>query len=559
MSKRDVKIIKFFILFFIFLFTLFIVNCGEAKDTRFIPEYTGMSFENNNINNNENKTESNDSEGVKKLNYRLSDNNKDKDDTITGDIVGDNKNYDKENPFDESIEDNLDGLFNIDQLEEEIYYSYVNEDVFLNVHINNPDNFEILSFVLNGQKYSSYMFENNSTMELLIIKINNGNESGLKVYTIDEIKYVDGTTIKDVKINASKSIKLGIRTDNQVAVNITNLTVDIDKLDFDVDINDKDSLIEFSKGKVSVVLYDGDEIVDIKELKIGKNKISFKKLKVNKIYQYAVIGVYDDFSTGGVSEHILYKEAFKTEPLLLFDNVNVNNDGISFDYSWSSYIKEEKVDSIKIYDENNNLVKELNETKNQIDGLLSNKKYLMSVEFTFNGNKEVIKLEFKTIEKEVPSLEISNIQSDKKAINFVLEEIDTDNIGEIVKIELYHGEELVKTAENNDVRSFEELLSNNEYTVKVLYEYDLNDGTGKKYIEKSKTIKTKELVTPVFVIVNPTKTYNSITFDVNETDSDNIGEIVKIELYHGEELVKTAENNDIRSFEELLSNNEYTV
>jgi len=43
---------------------------------------------------------------------------------------------------------------------------------------------------------------------------------------------------------------------------------------------------------------------------------------------------------------------------------------------------------------------------------------------------------------------------------------------------LYQGETLVDSLDDLSLRVFEDLLSNNEYEIKITYEYDLNDGKG---------------------------------------------------------------------------------
>ena len=106
-----------------------------------------------------------------------------------------------------SIVKNL-GNFKDVVVESSDYYADLGEEIFITVHINNPDNFEILSFTLNGEKYSSYMFERGSNMENIVIKCNVGRESGEHNYTIDAIKYVDKSAIKDVVIRGNQTIKI---------------------------------------------------------------------------------------------------------------------------------------------------------------------------------------------------------------------------------------------------------------------------------------------------------------------------------------------------------------
>lgn len=96
------------------------------------------------------------------------------------------------------------------------YYADMGENVYVHIHIKNPDKFEILSFTFNGEKYSDYMFEEGSNMETIIIKVNVGRESGIKKHTIDAIKYVDGTEIKDVIIKGNQTISVHVSTDEYI-------------------------------------------------------------------------------------------------------------------------------------------------------------------------------------------------------------------------------------------------------------------------------------------------------------------------------------------------------
>ena len=90
----------------------------------------------------------------------------------------------------------------------ETYYAMQNEDIYIHIHLTNPEDFEILSFTLNGIKYTTYMFEPGSNTENLILKYNVGNVTGLQEYTIDAIKYVDGEQIKDVKMKGDRTVRV---------------------------------------------------------------------------------------------------------------------------------------------------------------------------------------------------------------------------------------------------------------------------------------------------------------------------------------------------------------
>lgn len=99
---------------------------------------------------------------------------------------------------------------NTEDSEDILYYTVPNSDIYINVHIDNPDQLEILSFTLNGVKYQSYMFEEGSDSQTLVLKVNVGDVKGTIEYTIDAIKYVEETEIKDVKMEGDQTIKVGI-------------------------------------------------------------------------------------------------------------------------------------------------------------------------------------------------------------------------------------------------------------------------------------------------------------------------------------------------------------
>ena len=101
-----------------------------------------------------------------------------------GDHTGKDEEIDEENPYpdnneNENIEEEIKSSLNVIGSPDEIYYATPNEDIYINIHIDNPDSFEIMSFTLNGKKYSSYMFEDGSDMETIFLKYNVGSSAGI--------------------------------------------------------------------------------------------------------------------------------------------------------------------------------------------------------------------------------------------------------------------------------------------------------------------------------------------------------------------------------------------
>lgn len=78
----------------------------------------------------------------------------------------------------------------------------------LHIYFSNPNQYEILSFVINGAKFSSYMFENGSNMEDVIVTMAHDRSKEEETFTIEQIKYVNGTAISDVPFQGERELTI---------------------------------------------------------------------------------------------------------------------------------------------------------------------------------------------------------------------------------------------------------------------------------------------------------------------------------------------------------------
>ena len=143
------------------------LNTGNSGDGN-VPVYKGMTISsifnstyagangngNNGNGNGNNKTE----DGKEDFDYDKDNGNHNG--HFKGDTTDQEEDLDQENPFPENSEnDNIEEEANssliVDGAEQEIYYADLGEDIYVNIHIQNPESYEILSFTLNGVKYIS--------------------------------------------------------------------------------------------------------------------------------------------------------------------------------------------------------------------------------------------------------------------------------------------------------------------------------------------------------------------------------------------------------------------
>ena len=154
---------------------------------------------------------------------------------------------------------------------ESLYYAKPNEDIFITIHFDNPDEYTIMSFRINGKPYASYMFEYGSDYENIIIKVNVGEVEGLIDYTIDAIQYADREELKYVEMKGDPTLTIGVATDNQPVAEITDEIIDINEMSFNVTVTDELELVSKTGGKLFAGITDGETIVAAQELAIGEN------------------------------------------------------------------------------------------------------------------------------------------------------------------------------------------------------------------------------------------------------------------------------------------------
>ena len=257
------------------------------------------------------------------------------------------------------------------------YYARKNQDIYIHVHLSNPDNFEILSFTLNGVKYSSYMFEDGSDMETLILKYNVGDVEGTQSYTIDAIKYVDGEDIKDVRMEGNRTVQVRIYPENQPVAQTDAVTADYASMTITTSITDPLYLISQSQGQLYARLYLGDDLVEEIAFNTGE-AVAFQGLIPNTTYRYVVVAVYNAIDGQGYVPHVLLESTYATKELEIFEDVAVQ--GLTATFEINDAIT---VETLALY-EGDVLYGELPTSAREIQHLPFDKALTLAVTYTLN-------------------------------------------------------------------------------------------------------------------------------------------------------------------------------
>ncbi len=231
------------------------------------------------------------------------------------------------NETSEITEETQQSFLDIEGVDRSLYYAKKNEDIYITVHINNPASFEILSFTLNGTKYQSYMFAEGSNSEELILKVNVGEAQGIVEYTIDAIKYVDGTEIKDVRMNGERTVQIGVYPEDpkdHPMVAITDTVIGCDEIAFTTTLSDVNDMVQASKGTLYAFLYVGEDQVAQKELSVSENtSVVFSDLIHGTGYRYNIVAYYDSLDGSGFGAYCLCEEYFYTKSFVEITDINL--------------------------------------------------------------------------------------------------------------------------------------------------------------------------------------------------------------------------------------------
>ena len=363
---------------------------------------------------------------------------------------------------------------------EKVEYFVMAGEVFtVQVHLSNPDNFEIQSFTLNGKKYANYMFKEGSDMELLLLDVTAPSTPGRFELTIDAIKYIDGSDIKDVRMDGERTIKAGVMYTSMPIAVVRDVAVTQNVASMNVTVLDADGLV--AANGVKMYLTQGDNIVAEKVLSPGVNDVTFENLVMDTTYGYGVVSTFDRFDGNGKVAHWLTEGSFSTGKAFRVTSVAAGKDYVDFTYERS--IDTGVLTAIKLLDSQNRELAVLQSTDEPtFAGLLSGVTYKIKLEFTYELNGETRNGEsvvsFNTVAKTVPVVSIEDITSTSADMTFGLNIADKDSILSLDKIVLLEGDTEVEQFSVGDGYSASGLKSGTLYTIKVEYSYDLNDGNG---------------------------------------------------------------------------------
>jgi hypothetical protein len=441
------------------------------------------------------------------------------------------------------------------------YYVSKGEVFTVQVHLSNPKDFEIQSFTLNGKKYANYMFKSGSTLDLLLLDVTAPQTSGYVDYTIDAIKYIDGTEIKDVKMDGEKTIQAGVKYDEGPTATIDSITKSTTSLAFKMTVTDQNKII--GTNPITFYVSDAKKVIAQQSLVLGSQEFSVKDLIMGQTYGYGIEANYDLIDGKDIQSHWLVADKTTTSKAFSIVNVKSDKTSISFDIQKEGSVG--TITSVDLYDKTKDAVDSslasLDDRK--FTGLLSDHAYQIRVNFTYKSNDKDVNdydsYDIATVAKAAPEIKATADTTTQTSIAYALDITDPDAITSIKKVELFKDKTLIATMSDLSKKEFENLLSDTAYTLVVTYSYDLNDGTGEQ--SKTLTVDAKTLAKSVPSVAFKNQHIDSTTVSgtIEATDPDNIYHFIDVKLFDAANTLIATSTDPAFSFTGLSPYTNYTV
>ena len=443
----------------------------------------------------------------------------------------------------------------------DIFYCRPGQDFYITVHIDNPKNYEILSFTLNGKKYSSYMFEEGSDMENLVLKCNLGADAfGLVEYTIDAIKYVDGTSIKDVRLKGEKTIKVGVYNPYcQPRAIVENIEKDYTSIKANIILKGEKNVLSYGKYELyAELLTDDGTVVSRKGIALGVNSdVLFEGVADGVTYKIQAVGYYDNFDGSGYSRHVIgSKSLITTKTALDVEITSTTFDSVSYSMTKQDGIEYLEVKRIYVtFDDPARTPAENTSVEGQsIIGLYSNTRYYLCIEYTFDGIDVLKEVKFKTAERSPLMIEITGATLD--SVSFKVTDAHGLKYIEIRRAFLTHDDIYRTPVANTSVngQTISGLCSGQNYFICVEYAVD-----GKIYTAEM-PYSTPVRADPVIELKNEKFGLTYVSFGLNIKNADGVTVKIKsVSIYDGDKFVAKQSASDNYTFENLKAPKVYTV
>jgi uncharacterized repeat protein (TIGR02543 family) len=380
------------------------------------------------------------------------------------------------------------------------YYGVPNQITSLHIYLQNPFSFEILSFTLNEEKYQSFQFQEGSNSELLILNVTLPSTPGRIAYTIDQLKYVDGTEIKDVRLDGDQTVTVGVQYAGFPALNKSDFIIDKKSIQTQISLVDSEKMLEDAGASIYALII--DQAGEYLNQKVTSNNqvINFSNLPSGKTYTFIISGLFDLLDGKGYQQHIYAESLIETQSFINFSNIITTKHSVTFDLIEDDTLNQGNLVRVELLNQGI-VIRQLNTFSNlEFNDLLAATEYTLRAVYQYQYTGSPIQTllrdsTFFTGSYQAPEVDFESVVSTQNSIQFDLIIDDPDEIGSFSKAEIFENTALISTINNGQAYVFQTLKSNTLYLIRVTYTFNLLDGKGNQaFVAEYQTTTANQLI-----------------------------------------------------------------
>lgn len=358
--------------------------------------------------------------------------------------------------------------------------------------------------------------------------------------------------------------------------------IDLTKVVFNVIVEDTDNLGKIVSVKVYDIQNNFDVFVELNDFENNEKEFRIENLLSNKKYLIDVVFEYDMLDEIGrriLTQYYEFSTLKATTPIAQIYSINESFNKATIDFEIISPDVDINIINFKVsrtlsFGRREEVYSLIQLNENTLPNLSSNTEYELEITYEydlFDGNgiqTKTIKSIFKTLELTIPSVTIEITERTYSSISFDLKINDPLELSKIKEIQLIETtlifiENVVKTLSPNEEYTFNNLNSDSAFKLKVIYEYNLQDGKGNKEESTSINSSTLKYNIPQLSIINILVNNRVVNFDITTNDPFDFIKIKEIKLIEDkflfDTLVETIFEDDLYEFRNLKTSTDYII
>ena len=267
------------------------------------------------------------------------------------------------------------------------YFLQRNTEFKVHVYFKNELNLEINSVTINNIEYLKEAFEEDSSNTIITLSFNTQNNTGVNPFKVDSFTYTKDGKVHEGGIEVNDTILIKVQARFVPVVTLTTETAHSFEYELELNLSDRESLIDLEKTDVLFELFFEDRLIKNVNLEKGLNSLVLKDLEPGYQYKYTVTSSYDINDGQGIQDYVMFEGNFNTTNPFDISFVAFDEDFIEFSYE--NITTEATLNKIELM-QNGEFIKNISLDENVVSGLEKGTVYDFAFNYSYKLNGKTV-------------------------------------------------------------------------------------------------------------------------------------------------------------------------